>query len=270
MSRKRKPRAAPASRPVGAPQSAWNRFVSKHAFVYVAALTALVTAVATALVTNFPKTVQSAVSGGVPKISVEDNSISLTDLSVVYADEISRLTGGMAADLPHGAVKAGHTRTKIVVYNSTGVPIRITNLRARITKRSEPLSGALVARSSQGASSEIMGVGLWQDPPIARTLGSGNRLGEAFFAVQSLDIGKEQSQVIEVTAIPDEHYYEYDIDISYYRGGEEKTVVARDDSMRVSGYAPSYRSAFQPNGERFVPMTAEEVTSWTSSHHLDG
>lgn len=275
MSRKRRPRPSPRAaaerRPVEVRPTLWDRFVKKHAFLYAAGLTALVTAVVTALVTNVPKTVQSAFSGDDPKISVEDNSISLTDLSLVYADEIDRPTGGMSADLPRGGVKAGHSRTKIVVYNSTGAPIRITDLRARITKRSAPFTGALVARSSQGESSEVMGIGLWQDPPIARTLGGNNKLGgEAFFAVQSIDIGKEQTKVLEVTAIPDERYYEYDIDLSYHRSGQQKTVVARHDSLRVSGYAPSYRSAFQPTGERYQPMSAEEVTSWTNSHQLNG
>lgn len=259
-----------ARQPAEVPKTAWDRFIKKHAFLYAAALTALVTAVVTALIANVPKTVESVLSGGEPKISVEDDSMSLIDLSMVYADEIDRPSGGMSADLPRGGVKAGHTRTKIVVYNSTGAAIRITDLRARITKRSAPLSGALVARTSQGAASEIMGVGLWQDPPIARALGRKHELGsEAFFAVQSIDIGKEQSQVLEVTAFADEHYYEYDIDISYHRGGEQKTVVARGDSMRVSGYAPTYRSAFRPNGERYEPMSAEEVASWTSSHAVD-
>ncbi|MBM2623880.1 hypothetical protein JIG36_51170 [Actinoplanes sp. LDG1-06] len=254
-----------------APPTPWARFAKKHAFLYAAGLTALVTAVATAVVTNGPKTLQSALSGDEPKVRVEDNSSSLTDLSLVYADEIDRPTGRMSAGLPRGGVKAGHTRTKIVVYNSTGVAIRITNLRARITKRSAPFSGALVARSSQGASSELIGIGLWQDPPVARTLASNTKLGgEAFFAVQSIDIGKEQTQVLEVTAIPDEHYYEYDIDISYYRNGEARTMTARDESMRVSGYAASYRSAFEPTGERYEQMSAEEVESWTTSHQLDG
>ncbi|MET8357882.1 hypothetical protein [Micromonospora sp. NPDC005171] len=261
---------AEARQPVEKPKTAWDRFIKKHAFLYAAVLTALATTVVTALIANVPKTVESVFSGGDPKISVEDDSMSLTDLSIVYADKIDRPTGGMSADLPRGGVKAGHTRTKIVVYNSTGAAIRITDLRARITKRSAPLSGALVARTSQGATSEIMGIGLWQDPPIARTLGRKHELGsEAFFAVQSIDIGKEQTQVIEVTAFPDEHYYEYDIDISYHRGGEQKTVVAQDDSMRVSGYAATYRSAFTPTGERYEPMSAEEVASWSSSHQAD-
>ena len=241
------------------------RFVKKHAFLYAAALTALVTAVATALVTNVPKTVQNVLGDDKPKISVNDDSATLSDLSAVYAEEIDRPKGGISSDLPDGGVKAGRTRTKIVVYNSTGAPLRITDIRARITKRTEALIGALVARTSQGEGSEVMGIGLWQNPPIARVLGGPNDIGEAYFAVQSIDIGKDQSQVIEVTAIADPHYYEYDIDITYHRSGEQQTVVARDDSLRVSGYAPSYRSAFHPIGERYESMSNEQVAAWTRS-----
>ncbi|WP_410812190.1 hypothetical protein [Micromonospora sp. 067-2] len=97
---------AEARQPVEASKTAWDRFINKHAFLYAAALTALVTAVVTTLITNVPKTVESVFGGDEPKISVEDDSMSLTDLSMVYADEIDRPTGGMSTDLPRGGVKA--------------------------------------------------------------------------------------------------------------------------------------------------------------------
>lgn len=264
--RQRQPRAANAVTPPEQPATRWQRFAGKYSFVVIAALTAIATAVGTGLVTGVPKTLKAAFADDHPKVSVEKDSDSLQDLSLALAERIERPPSNAAQFVPKGSVKAGRTRHKVILYNSTGAPIRITDIRAKITRKAEPKAGTLLARKPDGAPIEITGIGLWQEPPIARVLDNKGNLGEAFFAIQSVDIGVDETQIISVTAMADAHYYEYELDIAYSRQGEQRSMSASHESMKVTGYAPAYGAAFRWGADRYDPMTSEEVGSWKSIH----
>jgi hypothetical protein len=196
-----------------------------------------------------------------PEISVSDSSDTLNDLSYVFADELQEPPRA----LPQGGVKAGSVRLKMLVQNSTGSTIRILDVRARILARNAAVSGTLIKRISQGSASEVIGIGLWQDPPIARVLLAGNELGDPFFSFQSIEIPDSESKIIEVTLKADGHHYRYTLDLAYARDGKRYSVPVDTSRHEVSGYATTYRYAYEQQAGTFLPMTEAQTRNF-----LDG
>jgi hypothetical protein len=239
------------------PLPLWKRILRQHSFLYVAILTTIAGVLVTAAVPWFSSL--GAPDG--PAISVSDSSDTLNDLSYVFADEMRE----PPRSLPEGGVKSGSVRLKMLVQNSTGSTIRILDVRARILTTKPAVSGTLIKRISQGSASEVIGIGLWQDPPIARVLLAGNELGDPFFSFQSIEIPNSESRVIEVTLMADGHHYRYTVDLAYARDGKRYSVPVDTARYEVSGYAPTYRYAYEQQAGSFLPMNEAQTRSF-----LDG
>jgi hypothetical protein len=231
--------------------------LTQHAFVYVAVLTTLVGVGVTAVY----GWATGLAAPDKPEISVSDSSATLTDLSYVYEKQILETP----ATLPPGGVKASSIRLKLLVQNSTGASVRILDIQARVAARSAPVGGTLIARVPQGSASEVIGIGLWQDPPIARILVAG-KLGDPFFAVQSIEIPDGESQVIEVTLMADEHRYRYALDVTYAREGTRASLRLDTSAFEVSGYASTYPVAYEQHGGQFRPIDQAQATSFVEGH----
>jgi hypothetical protein len=198
-----------------------------------------------------------------PEITVSDSSDTLSDLSYVFADRFS----DTPSTLPPDGVKAGKARMKLLIQNSTGSTIRILDLRAMILERKAPLGGTLVKRISQGSASEVMGIGLWQDPPIARVLSGDGRLGDPFFSFQSIEIADSASTVLEITVAADGNHYRYQLELVYAREGRRHAVTVDTTEYEVSGYAPTYSYAYEQQAGSFLPMNEAETRSFTEGRN---
>ncbi|GAA2631885.1 hypothetical protein [Paractinoplanes durhamensis] len=240
--------------------STWERFVKKNGFLYAAAGTAVVTAAASPLIGGVPNVVQRLFRDDRPTITLTDDSATLTDLSLAYPAAVAQPT-----EAPAGGTKAGVTRTKMVIYNSTGATIRVLDIQAKVRKRSGPLHGTLLAQTSQGGTSEVIGLALWQQPAIARVLTGPTALGDPYFSVQSIELPAGASQVVEITAIPDRHYYEYALAVTYDRDGKQKTAEATDASLKVTGYAPAYDAASEGTPGSYAAIDAARVREIATS-----
>lgn len=149
--------------------------------------------------------------------------------------------------------------TRFIVKSNRAKDLVITQMRARVVRRSEPLAGTLVLPQAGGGPEPVPIVRarftVDGPDPRARDGGDPDRL---LFESTNLVLGRDESMVLEVTGLATRCYCEWVVDIELAVGTEVRTVSVPDESapLRVTAPAPAYASAYQTPVNAGGSMTA--------------
>lgn len=125
------------------------------------------------------------------------------------------------------------TRVRIEAVGQWTDPVFVRQIRARVLRRSAPLSYAYLFEQSQGGE-ELLKIGfdLDESDSIARVIGPDKRLGRAFVDDKALILEPGEPLVIDVQAQTDQSYCEWVVDFELGELNGEKRVVTVDDNGR--------------------------------------
>ncbi|WP_416903658.1 hypothetical protein [Micromonospora echinospora] len=139
------------------------------------------------------------------------------------------------------------TRVRLSVVGQWAAPVFVTQMRARVLRRSAPLSHAYVFHQSQG-DGEPLKIGFDLDEPdsIARVIGPDERLGGAYVDDRSLTLTPGEPITIDVQAQTDRSYCEWVIDLDLDLDGEKRVVTVDDDRrpFRSTSLARRYQDRY--------------------------
>ncbi|MFI6824144.1 hypothetical protein ACIBJE_24865 [Micromonospora sp. NPDC050187] len=139
------------------------------------------------------------------------------------------------------------TRVRLSVVGQWAAPVFVTQIRARVLRRSAPLSHAYVFHQSQG-DGEPLKIGFDLDEPdsIARIIEPDERLGRAYVDDRSLTLTPGEPLTIDVQAQTDQSYCEWVIDFDLDLDGEKRVVTVDDDGrpFRSTSLARHYQDRY--------------------------
>ncbi|MFG1953906.1 hypothetical protein [Micromonospora sp. NPDC048830] len=139
------------------------------------------------------------------------------------------------------------TRVRLSVVGQWAAPVFVTQIRARVLRRSAPLSHAYVFQQSQGGG-EPLKIGFDLDEPdsVARVTGPDERLGGAYVDDRSLTLAPGEPLTIDVQAQTDRSYCEWVVDFDLDLDGERRVVTADDDGrpFRSTSLARHYQERY--------------------------
>lgn len=147
------------------------------------------------------------------------------------------------------AAAVGGTTTRFVVRSNRANDLVITQMRARVVHRADPLTGTLVL--------PIPGGGPEPDPIVMARFAVGGPDPRAYdgrdpsrllFADTNLVLQRDESMVLQVTGAAVGCYCEWVVDIELAIGTEVRTVTVPDTAapLRITAPAPRYQSVYQP------------------------
>lgn len=149
----------------------------------------------------------------------------------------------------HG-VSIGQYGGQIVIESNRAQDLIITEMRARVIRESEPLSGTLFLPRDAGGGPTRPVIRVWF------TLGgSGARAAESctganYFAGTKLHLSRGEAMVVHVLANgASDLFYEWVIDVELAIGTDVRTVTIPDpaDPLRLTAAAPRYGSVYGPD-----------------------
>ncbi|GAA2709735.1 hypothetical protein ACFY2R_23480 [Micromonospora olivasterospora] len=139
------------------------------------------------------------------------------------------------------------TRVRLSVVGQWSAPVFVTQIRARVLRRSAPLSHAYVFQQSQGGG-EPLKIGFDLDEPdsIARVIGPDGRLGGAYVDDRSLTLTPGEPLTIDVQAQTGRSYCEWAIEFDLDLDGEQRVVTVDDDGrpFRSTSLANHYQDRY--------------------------
>ncbi|MFG1802863.1 hypothetical protein ACGFI4_22245 [Micromonospora carbonacea] len=139
------------------------------------------------------------------------------------------------------------TRVRLSVVGQWTGPVFVTQIRARVQRRSAPLSGAYVFEGSQGGG-EPLKIGFDLDEPdsIARVVTEKLELGAAYVDGHSLTLSPGEPLTVDVQAQTDRSYCEWVIELDVDLGGERRVLTVDDDGrpFRSSSLARNYQERY--------------------------
>jgi len=147
------------------------------------------------------------------------------------------------------AAAVGGMTTRFVVRSNRANDLVITQMRARVVRHAEPLTGTLVL--------PIPGGGPSPDPIVMARFAVGGPDPRAYdgrdparllFADTNLVLKRDESMVLQVTGAAIGCYCEWVVDIELAIGTEVRTVTVPDVAtpLRVTAPVPRYQSVYQP------------------------
>ncbi|MFJ6195061.1 hypothetical protein [Micromonospora sp. NPDC092111] len=159
------------------------------------------------------------------------------------------------ADVVHGVARfSGETpyrlltRIRISAIGQWTGPVFVTQIRARVRKRSEPMSGAFLFRGSQGDGSPLeIGFDLDEPDSVARVIKPDDEtLGAAYVDRRSLTLSPGEPLTIDVQAHTTRSYCEWVIELELDLDGEKRTQVVDDHGrpFRSTGLARRYQERY--------------------------
>ncbi|MEU1752370.1 hypothetical protein ABZ436_06915 [Micromonospora matsumotoense] len=158
-------------------------------------------------------------------------------------------------DVVHGVVRTADerltrvlTRLRISAVGQWTGPVFVRQIRARVLKRSAPLSGALLLQGSQG-DGEPLTIGFDLDDPesVARVIRPEDEtLGAAYVDRRALTLTPGEPVTVDVQAYTDRSYCEWVIELELDLGGERRVQVVDDHGrpFRSTGLAPHYQDRY--------------------------
>ncbi|RLK25313.1 hypothetical protein DER29_3311 [Micromonospora sp. M71_S20] len=139
------------------------------------------------------------------------------------------------------------TRVRLSVVGQWAAPVFVTQIRARVLRRSAPLPHAYVFQQSQG-DGEPLKIGFDLDEPdsVARVIGPDKRLGGAYVDDRSLTLAPGEPITIDVQAQTDRSYHEWVIDLDLDLDGEKRVVTVDHDGQpfRSTSLARHYQDRY--------------------------
>ncbi|MEU7615175.1 hypothetical protein AB0B27_03550 [Micromonospora rifamycinica] len=140
------------------------------------------------------------------------------------------------------------TRIRISAVGQWTGPVFVRQIRARVLKRSAPMSGTLLYRGSEG-DGEPLKIGFDLDEPesIARVINpQGDTLGPAYVDSRTLTLTPGEPLTIDVQAYTDRSYCEWVVELELDLHGEKRVQVVDDHGrpFRSTGLAPRYRDRY--------------------------
>ncbi|MFI6226240.1 hypothetical protein ACIBCR_02835 [Micromonospora echinospora] len=140
------------------------------------------------------------------------------------------------------------TRIRISMVGKWTGPVFVRQIRAKVLRRSPPLSGAFLFRGSQGEGKPLeIGFNLDEPDSVARLLESdGQALGAAYMDRHSLNLSPNEPLTIDVQAYTDRWYCEWVIELDLDLDGERRTQVVDDHGrpFRSTGLARHYQDRY--------------------------
>ncbi|WDZ83542.1 hypothetical protein [Micromonospora cathayae] len=140
------------------------------------------------------------------------------------------------------------TRIRISVVGQWSGPVFVRQIRARVVRRTPPISGAFLFHNSQGGG-EPLEIGFDLDEPdsLARLVGSdGHTLGAAYLDRRSLTLSPNEPLTIDVQAYTARSYCEWVIELDLDLDGKRRTHVVDDHGQpfRSTGLARHYQDRY--------------------------
>ncbi|MGV9976373.1 hypothetical protein ACWDUH_01685 [Micromonospora wenchangensis] len=140
------------------------------------------------------------------------------------------------------------TRLRVSTVGQWTGPVFVRQIRARVLKRSAPLSGTLLFRGSQG-DGEPLSIGFDLDEPesVARVIDPRDEtLGAAYVDRRALTLAPGEPVTIDVQAYTDRSYCEWVIELELDLGGESRVQVVDDHGrpFRSTGLAARYQDRY--------------------------
>lgn len=153
-----------------------------------------------------------------------------------------------AVDVPDSRLTRVLTRIRISTVGQWTGPVFVRQIRARVLKRSAPMSGTLLFRGSQG-DGEPLEIGFNLDEPdsIARVINPKNdTLGAAYVDRHTLTLSPGEPLTIDVQAYTDRSYCEWVVELELDLQGENRVQVVDDHGrpFRSTGLAPRYQDRY--------------------------
>ncbi|WFE95781.1 hypothetical protein [Micromonospora sp. WMMD987] len=140
------------------------------------------------------------------------------------------------------------TRIRISAIGQWTGPVFVRQIRARVLKRSAPVSGTFLFQASQG-DGEPLKIGFNLDEPdsIARVINpKNNTLGPAYVDSRTLTLTPGEPLTIDVQAYTDRSYCEWVVELELDLQGERRVQVVDDHGrpFRSSGLASRYQDRY--------------------------
>jgi hypothetical protein len=232
----------------------------------------VVTAVITSLVglffTSYGPRISDVLNTHPPVQVLVQDQADPTVGGVVYA-----LRGGLPSRPPHvtvgpqlativrdrGAAQVDELALKLILRGQRSRPVVITNIRARIVEREEPLRGTLLVAPSQGAYTSIDGcVHLAGTKPamLASDRGVCVQSSRPYFDGHYLTLDSGEQLVINLEIIANDTtesarpsgggYYEFELVLDAVVDGEPAEIPVRNgaETFRLTSYAPHYSAIY--------------------------
>jgi hypothetical protein len=172
--------------------------------------------------------------------------------------------------LDAGGVRVSPITLEVVVTGRRNQQIRILDIVPVALAKSDPLGGSLFFVTAQGVSDTLaMTVNFDETNPVSRETvldPSGEYivgLGEPYFSKHKITLGDNEQQVITMPIQVSRFYVEFDLDIEYLVGTEEKSLIVDNNGrhfhvtgIRGSGIdtapdpqAPHYQRIYLPRDD---------------------
>ncbi|MGX4657812.1 hypothetical protein ACWCHM_29445 [Micromonospora sp. SCSIO 07396] len=140
------------------------------------------------------------------------------------------------------------TRIRISAVGQWTGPVFVKQIRARVLKRSAPMSGTFLYRGSQGDGPPLeIGFNLDEQDSIARVISEKDQtLGVAYVDRRALTLAPGEPLTIDVQAYTDRSYCEWIIELDLDLNGEKRVQVVDDHGrpFRSSGLASRYQDRY--------------------------
>ncbi|WP_432902250.1 hypothetical protein ACQP1S_01505 [Micromonospora matsumotoense] len=140
------------------------------------------------------------------------------------------------------------TRIRISAVGQWTGPVFVRQIRARVLKRSAPMSGTLIFQGSQG-DGEPLSIGFDLDEPesIARVIRPKDEtLGAAYGDHRALTLSPGEPVTLDVQAYTDRSYCEWVVELELDLHGERRIQVVDDHGrpFRSTGLARRYQDRY--------------------------
>ncbi|MGK5522829.1 hypothetical protein ACSNN9_26220 [Micromonospora sp. URMC 107] len=140
------------------------------------------------------------------------------------------------------------TRIRVSTVGQWTEPVFVTQMRAKVLRRTLPPAGAYLFQGSQGGEAPLeIGFDLDEPGSVARVVKrDGGTLGEAYLDRHSLTFSQNEPLTIDVQAHTDQSYCEWVIELDLDLGGEKRTLTVDDDgrSFRSTALARHYEERY--------------------------
>ncbi|WFE63360.1 hypothetical protein [Micromonospora sp. WMMD714] len=148
----------------------------------------------------------------------------------------------------HGPVTRLLTRIRISVIGQWTGPVFVRQIRARVLKRSAPMSGTLLYQGSEG-DGEPLKIGFDLDDPesVARMINpQDDTLGPAYVDSRTLTLTPGEPLTIDVQAYTDRSYCEWVVELELDLQGEKRLHMIDDHGrpFRSTGLAQRYQDRY--------------------------
>ncbi|MEC3977162.1 hypothetical protein [Amycolatopsis sp. H20-H5] len=153
----------------------------------------------------------------------------------------------------------------VVLQNNHSTSISVVDVRAIVTKRSDPPpAGTLVLPPGEGGSQQNLLVGFdldHGDAPHARLLADNGKLGKAFGSETNVLLAPNDQYTITVHGLTTSCTCDWYIKMDYVIDGhtETRNIGSPEAPFSISGPAPHYDTSYQWDYTKLVPIDQATV-----------